>query len=252
MDITEGNKGVKNLVEPGQVFYENRNQSRKGAGEMRCLLKRLIPVLLFPAILLVNSRAAKEKEIIKSSPLDRRVEKFLEKNRIMWDRWNVSEYDGRFLSELIVKKNYRRVLEIGTSTGRSAIWMAWALSKTGGKLITIEIDKDTYGRAIKNFRETGLSAYIDARLGDAHELVPALKGPFDLVFADADKEWNIKYLQVTEPKIRKGGCFAAHNISSHDYPFSAMRRFLEYLESRKDLKTTYNRKSSAGISLSCK
>jgi predicted O-methyltransferase YrrM len=201
---------------------------------------------------LFNLPTLESKVNKKSMVLDKRVDKFLRENRKKWDRWNVSEYDGKFLYNLILKNNYKRVLEIGTSTGRSALWIAWALSKTGGKLITIEIDGNTYRRALRNFKEAGLSDYIDARHGDAHELVPALEGSFDLVFADADKEWNIKYLQATEPKIRSGGCFAAHNIVSHDYPFSAMRKFLRYLEKRKDLKTTYNRKSSAGISLSCK
>ncbi len=225
---------------------------KKKRREKYNLLWPLVLVLFLFPVLLIYPEERNEIRKKGFSVLDKRVEKFLEKNRNMWDRWNVSEYDGKYLHELILKNNYRRVLEIGTSTGRSAIWMAWALSRTGGKLITIEIDEDTYRRANKNFRESGLSAYIDPLLGDAHELVPALQGPFDLVFADADKEWNIKYLQATGPKIRRGGCFAAHNISSHDYPFSAMRKFLKYLESRKDLKTTYNRKSSAGISLSCK
>jgi caffeoyl-CoA O-methyltransferase len=201
---------------------------------------------------LYNLPSLKSKVKKTSVDLDKRVENFLKERRSRWDRWNVSKNDGKFLYDMIIKNNYRRVLEIGTSTGRSAIWMGWALSKTGGKLITIEIDEDTCRRAMRNFRVAGLSDYIHAKLGDAHKLVPELKGPFDLVFADADKEWNIKYLQATEPKIRSGGCFAAHNIVSHDYPFSAMRKFLAYLEKRKDLKTTYNRKSSAGISVSCK
>ncbi len=57
---------------------------------------------------------------------------------------NVPLSDGKILYDLIVKNNYKNAVEIGTSTGHSAIWMAWALSKTGGKLITIEIDKRVF------------------------------------------------------------------------------------------------------------
>ena len=68
----------------------------------------------------------------------------------MKDRWrdlNVPYEDGQVLYDLIVKNNYTRALEIGTSTGHSAIWIAWALSKTGGKLITIEIQEARYKTA---------------------------------------------------------------------------------------------------------
>ena len=76
-----------------------------------------------------------------SRELDAKVEKFLNENRGHWQDWNVPYEDGKVLFNLIIKKNYTRALEIGTSTGHSAIWIAWALSKTGGKLITIEIDE---------------------------------------------------------------------------------------------------------------
>jgi predicted O-methyltransferase YrrM len=116
--------------------------------------------------------------------------------------------------ESIIKNNYKKAVDIGTSTGHSAIWMAWALSKTGGKLITIEIDEGRYKKAVANFKAAGLSDFIDARLADAHELVVELEGPFDFVFSDADKEWYKNYFIAFE--------------------------------------TTINRSSSAGISISCK
>ena len=72
---------------------------------------------------------------------------------------NVPASDGKILYELIIKNNYKKALEIGTSTGHSAIWIAWALSKTGGKLITVEINEERYQEAIENFKETGLSDY---------------------------------------------------------------------------------------------
>ena len=95
---------------------------------------------------------------------------------------NVPLEDGKILYDIIVENGYTSAVEIGTSTGHSAIWIAWALSKTGGKLITIEINKTRYLQAKANFRKAGVSKYIDVRLADAHELVPELKGEYDFVF----------------------------------------------------------------------
>jgi len=126
---------------------------------------------------------------------------------------NVPESDGQLLYDIIIKNNYKSAVEIGTSTGHSGIWIAWALSKTGGKLITFEIDERRHKEALANFEKAGLSQYIDARLGDAHILVPQVKGPVDFVFSDADKDWYINYFKSLESKLSVGGCFASHNVS---------------------------------------
>ena len=145
--------------------------------------------------------------------LDVRVKTFLDQRRHDWHDMNVPESDGQLLHDLVVKGGYKRALEIGTSTGRSGIWIAWALSKTGGRLVTIDIDEGRHAQAVRNFKEAGLSALIDARLADAHELVPKLDAPFDFVFVDADKDWYTNYAKAVIPKIPVGGCLAAHNVS---------------------------------------
>jgi predicted O-methyltransferase YrrM len=147
------------------------------------------------------------------SALDAKVRAFLESRRWSWRDMNVPEADGQVLHEIIVKNGYKRVLEIGTSTGHSGIWMAWALAKTGGTLTTIDIDEGRHGEAVANFKAAGLDFLIDARLADAHELVPALPGPWDLVFIDADKDWYTEYAKAVIPKLAAGGCLAAHNVS---------------------------------------
>ena len=144
--------------------------------------------------------------------LDARVAKFFEAHRYDWHDMNVPEADGRLLHDLVVKGRYTRALEIGTSTGRSGIWIALALSKTGGRLITVDIDRGRHETAVRNFREAGVAALIDARLADAHELVPALPGPLDFVFIDADKDWYTNYAKAVIPKLAVGGCIAAHNV----------------------------------------
>jgi caffeoyl-CoA O-methyltransferase len=144
--------------------------------------------------------------------LDRQVQQFMDSSRGSWRDMNVPEADGKALHDIIIQHGYKNALEIGTSTGYSGTWIAWALAKTGGKLVTVEIDKYRYDEAVANFRAAGLSKYVDARLGDAHEIVPALQGPFDFVFCDADKDWYVNYLKAVLPKLTKGGCFAAHNV----------------------------------------
>jgi len=185
----------------------------------------------------------------KRGDIDEKVSAFLNSRRGKWVDWNVPEIDGKVLYDLIIKNNYRRAVEIGTSTGHSAIWMAWALSKTGGTLITIEIDEGRYKEALANFKKAGLSDYIDARLADAHQLVEELNGPFDFVFSDADKDWYRNYFIALAPKLQVGGCFTAHNVASH---WRGIQEFLDYVRSLPNFETTIDRSSQAGISISYK
>ncbi|OFY75630.1 MAG: methyltransferase [Bacteroidetes bacterium RBG_19FT_COMBO_42_7] len=189
---------------------------------------------------------------LKNNPaLDEKVRKFLEDHSGQWRDMNISSYDGQLLYDIIIKGNYKSALEIGTSTGHSGIWIAWALSKTGGRLITVDIDAERHRQALQNFKEAGLSEYIDARLADAHELVKQLKGPFDFVFSDADKDWYKNYFMDVNPKLKIGGCYTTHNISDRSmggYGRQGGRGgnggsgdYLEYVRSLKNYETTLNR-----------
>jgi caffeoyl-CoA O-methyltransferase len=185
--------------------------------------------------------------------LDRKVQAFLDKHAGAWRDMNVPDADGKILYDLVLKNKYTRALEIGTSTGHSGIWIAWALSKTGGKLITVDIDQGRYREALANFREAGLDPFIDARLADAHEFVPALPGPFDFVFCDADKDWYKNYFVAVLPKLVVGGCFAAHNVSAR------MRGrgwgsgdFVEHVLGLPFMETTFAEGSRSGLSVSYK
>jgi caffeoyl-CoA O-methyltransferase len=182
--------------------------------------------------------------------LDRTVQAFLDRHRGTWRDLNVPASDGRVLHELILQHKYTRALEIGTSTGHSGVWIAWALAKTGGRLTTVEIDRGRHQTALANFKEAGLANYIDARLGDAHEIVPALAGPFDFVFSDADKDWYKNYLIAVWPKLTPGGCFTAHNVSGRTG--GGIREFLSHLKTLPDAETTFDTSSREGISISYK
>jgi caffeoyl-CoA O-methyltransferase len=208
------------------------------------------------ALLLLTLAAvgAAQTAAVRPGPdLDRKVQAFLDAHAGQWRDLNVAEADGRILYELIVKNGSTRALEIGTSTGHSGIWIAWALSKTGGRLITVDIDEGRYREAVANFREAGLDAIIDARLADAHELVPALPGPFDFVFCDADKDWYKNYFTAVLPKLTVGGLFTAHNVSPRQRGGGwGSASFVEYVLSLPFMETTFAEGSRAGLSVSIK
>ena len=215
-------------------------------------IRTIIITLLFFTFFMFNPGCTQEPE--SSSDHDEKVKEFLKSRAYQWYDMNVPEEDGRLLYDIIVKNKYKSALEIGTSTGHSTIWIAWALSKTGGKLITIEINERRYREALKNFKAAGLSDYIDARLADAHDLVPGLKGSFDFVFCDADKGWYKNYFVDVLPKLRIGGCYTAHNVNRYRYSYGygrGQREFLEYVESLPNFETRIDN-SGAGMSISYK
>ena len=188
---------------------------------------------------------------LASGTLDAQVRKFLDSHRGTWHDMNVPKADGQKLYDIIIEHSYKNALEIGTSTGHSGIWIAWGLAKSGGKLVTVEIDKDRHARALANFRAAGLAGFIDALLGDAHAIVPSLRGPFDFVFCDADKDWYNNYLEAVLPKLTVGGCFVAHNISERGYEAGYSRRFLRLVKSYPYLETTLFT-GGAGMSITYK
>jgi caffeoyl-CoA O-methyltransferase len=208
-------------------------------------IRPLVVFLVLPTLLLYPAAV---RGVEMNTPLDEQVQAFLNRQAGQWRDMNVPAVDGQVLHDLIIRNNYQRAVEIGTSTGHSAIWMAWALSKTGGRLITVEIDDARYRQALENFEQAGLSDYIDARLADAHELVHDLEGPFDFVFIDADKSWYKNYFMALAPKLKAGGCITAHNVSQQ---WSGILEYLEYVNSRVDFTTTIDQSSRAGISISC-
>jgi caffeoyl-CoA O-methyltransferase len=215
---------------------------------MRCLA--LVVWIALAGLALRDVPDCRAQESHSQEELDLRVRRFLESSRYSWHDMNVPASDGQLLYDLVVENNYTRALEVGTSTGHSAIWMAWALSKTGGKLITIEIDEYRYNQAVENFAAAGLSDFIDARLADAHEMVPRLEGPFDFIFVDADKDWYTRYFEALYPKLEVGGCFTAHNVSERRARWT--REFLAALENTPGLETEVVRASRSGMSVSYK
>jgi caffeoyl-CoA O-methyltransferase len=127
---------------------------------------------------------------------------------------NISPNQGRLLQLLVGMAGARRILEIGTLGGYSAIHLARALPENG-TLISLEIDEHHAEVARNNVARAGLADKVEIRVGDAHELLAALiaddRGPFDVVFIDADKESYPAYLDASLHLVREGSLILGDN-----------------------------------------
>jgi predicted O-methyltransferase YrrM len=123
----------------------------------------------------------------------------------------VSAAQGKMLNLMAKSIGARRILEIGTLGGYSAIWMALALP-ADGKLISLEIDPKHAKVAQANVDAAGLGKVVEIRVGAALDLLPGLTGPFDFSFIDADKENNAAYFEHALRMSRKGAVIVVDNV----------------------------------------
>ncbi len=152
---------------------------------------------------------------------------------------NVSASEGKLLQMLVEISGARRVLEIGTLGGYSAIHFARALPEDGA-LISLELDERHAEVARRNVERAGLSNKVEIRVGDARDALAGIiengEGPFDLVFIDADKEGYPEYLDWSLRLSRPGTLILGDNairggsvIDPDDHSSRAMREFNEKL-----------------------
>ena len=124
---------------------------------------------------------------------------------------NVAPNQGKLLSLFARMVGARRVLEIGTLGGYSAIWLARALP-TGGEVVTIERDARYAEVAKANVVAAGVGDRVDIRVGQALDVLPGVSGPFDLVFIDADKINNPHYFAWALRLSRPGTAIVVDNV----------------------------------------
>ena len=119
---------------------------------------------------------------------------------------------ARAVQILLRATGARRVLEIGTLAGYSAVWIARGLP-ADGKLVTLEIDPNRAAVARESVADGGVGDRVEVRLGDALALMAAMdpQPPFDAVFLDADKERYVDYLEQAARLLRPGGLLIADN-----------------------------------------
>jgi len=119
--------------------------------------------------------------------------------------------EGTFLQLMVHAIQAKRVLEIGTFTGYSALQMATALPEEG-ELITCDLSEESTSIAKKYWSQSPHGKKIRLMLGDAKESIASLSGEFDLAFIDADKTNYIAYWDLVVPKMRTGGVILADNV----------------------------------------
>ncbi len=118
---------------------------------------------------------------------------------------------GAFLQMISVMVKPKRILEIGTYTGYSAICLAQGMQE-GGQLHTIDTDEELEEISSRYFQQAGIAANVKQHIGKAGDVIPGIDGPIDLVFIDADKvNYNLYYDMVFD-KVPVGGYILADNV----------------------------------------
>jgi predicted O-methyltransferase YrrM len=162
----------------------------------------------------------------------------------------VSPNQGKLLLVLARAVGARTILEIGTLGGYSTIWLARALP-IDGHLITLEADPKHAEVARANIAQAGLASVVELRLGRAVDTLPKLaaerRGPFDLIFIDADKRNNPDYFAWALKLSRRGSLIIADNVvrngavvdaTSGDPSIQGVRRFNELLAAEPRVSAT--------------
>ena len=145
---------------------------------------------------------------------------------------------GIFFSVLLKAIKARCILEVGTSAGYSTLWFADAMGRSHStKIITIEMNPQKVEWALKNFKEAGIDKMIEIKQGIALDLLRKLKGKFDFVFLDADKENIIRYFDIVLPMLRIGGIIAADNMLYPDHFRPAMRKYARHVHTRPNVQS---------------
>jgi caffeoyl-CoA O-methyltransferase len=119
--------------------------------------------------------------------------------------------EGAFLRSLVAISGARRVLEIGTFTGYSAMAMASALPPDG-ELVSLDVSLEHVEVALRHIEASPWRALIKVRVGPAMETLGNLDGPFDLAFIDADKTNYRNYYEAVLPKLSERGVIAIDNV----------------------------------------
>lgn len=158
---------------------------------------------------------------------------------------------GQFLQVILKLKKAKSILEIGTGIGYSSILLAQALPIEEINITTIEIDEQRFQRACANFEKAGISNRIRAKLGDANEIIPTLKGPFDFIFIDAAKGQYPEFFHKVWPLLTPDGVIIMDNIFLNGWVIDMswperrkktmvcrIRNLLETLKNHPELMTT--------------
>ncbi len=123
---------------------------------------------------------------------------------------------GNLLYLLAMLRGARRIVELGTATGYSAIFMAKACQSYKGHLTTFEADQEMAARANRNIEKAGLAQWVTVQCQDALAGLITLEQPVDMIFMDIEKEDYQHALPLCQQKLRKNGLLAVDNTGFKD------------------------------------
>jgi len=191
--------------------------------------------------------------------VDQKIEKYIENHtsdisKVLYDldrethikilrpRMLSGAVQGKLLELLVKMSGAKKILEIGTYTGFSAICMASALP-SDGHLLTIDINAELESIVNKYIKLSNLNNKISYHIGDAINIIPTLKGDFDFVFIDADKDNYLNYYNLLIDKLPKGAWIIADNVlwsgkvlekaNAKDKETKAIQKFNDFIQKDK-------------------
>jgi predicted O-methyltransferase YrrM len=180
-----------------------------------------------------------------------RAEKILEEIEKMTEKRFlpiIGPEKGEVLAKVVRETRPKRVLEIGTLIGYSAVIIGRELAPDA-HLITIEIHDDEARTAQENIKRAGIHAKVEVLVGDAIEIIPRLEGPFDLVFIDAEKTEYFQYLKLVEEKLHRGSVLVADNAGIFA---DQMKDYLNCVGSSDKYSSRYIEVGDDGLEISVK
>ncbi|PIE85473.1 hypothetical protein CSA08_01805 [Candidatus Gracilibacteria bacterium] len=153
-----------------------------------------------------------------------KLKKYGEENTIP----NISNVNARFLRDLIKISGTKNMLEIGTANGFSTINFAVELKKVGGKIISIDFSEKSYLEAKNNVKECSLENEISLILGNALDEIPKLEDNyFDFVFIDGMMRRSKDFLELSLPKLKKGGIIIIDDVIKFKEKMIGLWEYLE-------------------------
>lgn len=151
---------------------------------------------------------------------------------------------GQFLMQMALVSNAKRIFEMGSGFGYSAVWFSMGIPEDG-KIICTDGDAQNRERALSYFKRLGIDHKIEFHVGMAQDILKQYDGPFDIIFNDVDKEQYPETLDIAIPRLRKGGLFITDNTlwygkvidEGGDIYTTGVKEFNRLAFARKDIVT---------------
>lgn len=151
---------------------------------------------------------------------------------------------GQFLRQMALVSGAKRIFEMGSGYGYSAVWFAMGIPDDG-RIICTDSDPENRKQAIAYFKRLGIEHKIEFHVGIAQDILRQFAGPFDIIFNDVDKEQYPETLDIAIPRLRSGGLFITDNglwdgkviDATGDIYTEGVKKFNQLSFRRKDLVT---------------